>query len=272
MTGVQRAFEKIRRKVKGRPQDTVVVFLAGHADILEGADKRPTYSLLLPKFPFPKDAPLVVAARGPGVASRIRQAPEGTYLPYSAIYRNFASLDSLQRLVIVDACQAEAVLDDPVVRVLDQVKAMDRETRQTRTNYFFASRRGEAAGEAKVLNHGLLTYVMLRGMGAPNLAAPPREISEFSQYSSADVDKDGIVTTRELHAYVDRILPPLADNLAVAARGVGVPLPPVAPAAPPAPAPRFADPRVEASGPSFPLVAIPPATPASASRPVGGGQ
>jgi hypothetical protein len=250
---VQRAFDRIRDKVQGHPEDTVVVFVAGHTDILDGPEGQPRYSLLLSKFPFPDGDPVQVAFRGPGVASTILKAPAGSYLPYTTIYRNLATLDALQRLVIVDACQAEAVLDDPGVRMINQIKALDRENRQFRTNYFLASRRGEAAGEAKILNHGLLTYVMLRGMGAPNLAAPPEEVDEFRRYPSADADGDGTVTTGELHLYVDRTLPPLNARLTGALRG-----PRTGPVGEPAFPARFAEPRIDASGPSFPLVAIPP--------------
>ena len=54
------AFTELGREVRGRPQDTVVLFLAGHTGVFDNE----RFCLLLPKYPFPADAPLMVAVRG----------------------------------------------------------------------------------------------------------------------------------------------------------------------------------------------------------------
>ena len=46
---VAKAFFEIAKEVKGNPQDTVVLFLAGHAGVFDGE----RFCLLLPQFPFP---------------------------------------------------------------------------------------------------------------------------------------------------------------------------------------------------------------------------
>ena len=53
------AFTEISREVRGRPQDTVVLFLAGHTGVFE----KERFCLLLRKYPFPAEAPLLVAAQ-----------------------------------------------------------------------------------------------------------------------------------------------------------------------------------------------------------------
>ena len=71
---VQQALLTLRDRVKGHPEDTVVIFLAGHTGI---HDDR--FSLLLPTFPFPKNDPAIVAARAAEVGPK---AEESMVLPY----------------------------------------------------------------------------------------------------------------------------------------------------------------------------------------------
>ena len=61
---VENAFTNIRRAVKDRPEDTVVVFLAGHTDVLRDQAGHERFSLLLPSFPFPANAPMLADVRG----------------------------------------------------------------------------------------------------------------------------------------------------------------------------------------------------------------
>jgi hypothetical protein len=209
---VQDAFATLRREVKGRPEDVVVVFLAGHTDVLQDNAGRERFSLLLTPFPFPESAPLLAMNRGVGVASRLGDPlPPGVDLPFSVIYRNLSRLEALQRLVIIDACQAEAIFNDPGVRKIEE--KLERDTRRTRTSYLLAARRGEAANESALLEHGLLTYVLLRGMKAPGLRPLPVPLKPLDEMPSADGDGDGYVTSLELRDYADRALPVLASNL-----------------------------------------------------------
>jgi caspase domain-containing protein len=252
---VELAFEKVRNEVRGHPEDTVVVFLAGHTDLLADGPDRSRFCLLLPSFPFPENAPARALLRGAGIAGEAVVAPPGTFLPYATIYHHLIRLDALQRLVIIDACQAEAILDDPGVRVVEQLRAMDREARQTRTNYFLASRRGEAAGESPVLEHGLLTYVLLRGMGAPDLKPTPDDLLAFKEHPSADSNGDGRVTTGELRRYVELTLPALAGRLPGmlrSPRSGNLQAPPT---------PARSAPRLFSAEASFPLVALPASAP-----------
>ena len=147
------------REVRGRPQDTVVLFLAGHTGVFDNE----RFCLLLPKYPFPADAPLMVAARSanPPSPPGAKVAPDD-FLPYSTLAANLMRLDALNRLVIVDACQAEAILVDPQVAAIQ--KWMEIGSRRARTSYLMAARRGEPALEVEPLGHGLFTYTLLRGM------------------------------------------------------------------------------------------------------------
>ncbi len=221
---VQDAFTTLRREVKGRPEDVVVIFLAGHTDVLKDAAGRERFSLLLTPFPFPENAPLIAMNRGVGVASLNQQLPPGVDLPFHLIYRGLSRLEALQRLVIIDACQAEAIFNDPGVRRIEQ--ALEKDTRRARTSYLLAARRGEAANESALLEHGLLTYVLLRGMQAPGLRPLPIRLAPFDEIPSADRDGDGFVTSLELREYTDQTLPVLASRLPDLVQRAG-PIPPV---------------------------------------------
>ncbi len=224
------AFIAIREQVKEHPEDTVVIFMAGHADMLNGR-----FVLLLPSFRFKQGA-----ARGP--------VDPDTVLPYVVLYRNIARLGALQRLVLIDACQAEAIVDDPGVRQIQSL--VDGSAQRARTAYLLAARRGEAAGESGALEHGLLTYALLRGLGAADLKPVPG-FAPFEAAPDADRNHDGVVTTEELRAFVEATVPALAAHLTslvlrTGADGKAAPLGAVATA-----------PRIQAADASFPLVVLP---------------
>jgi hypothetical protein len=240
---VNEAFATIRALVKDRPEDTVVVFLAGHADLLHGR-----FVLLLSSFPFrarPADE-RVLGSRG--------SIDPDTILPYVALYRNIARLGALQRMVVIDACQAEAIGDDPGVRKIQET--VDVGSQKARTAYLLAARRGEPATESAALEHGLLTYALLKGLGETNLESVAG-LSVFDDLPNADRNRDQVITTEELRWYVATTVPALAyrfPNL-VQRAGVDGPLPPLRPDAN-----QRQIPRIQASDTSFSIIALPTET------------
>ena len=117
-------------------------------------------------------------------------------------------LDALNRLVIVDACQAETILVDPQVAAIQ--KWMEIGSRKARTSYLMAARRGEPALEIEPLGHGLFTYILLRGMREVALGDEPKLVTDLKLRPDADYNSDGIITTSELDAYVKETLPAIA--------------------------------------------------------------
>ncbi len=202
---VEEAFERIARKVEDRPQDTVVVFLAGHTGVFENQ----RFCLLLPSFPFPETEPLLVAARdvAPEIEENVKVNSKDV-LPYSVLELNLSRLNALNRLVIVDACQAGAIYEDPKVRAIQ--KWMEIASRRARTSYLMAARRGEPALEVDPLGHGLFTYALLRGLNAIPLAKERPEVAKLKLPHDADFNKDGVVSTSELDAYAKLVLPQLS--------------------------------------------------------------
>ncbi len=232
---VQAAFLQLRDAVDGHPEDTVVVILAGHTAILS---RR--FHLLLSQFPFPDDLANAVA-------------PEGTTVPFATAVRNLGRLSALRRVVVVDACEAGAIHDDPAV--LRTRAAIDDGAQRARTAYLLASRRGEPAGEVSALEHGMLTYVLLKGMGQPGLRPLPFT-SILDEIPAADRNRDGVVSTDELSRYTDLTLPKLAESfpaLALVRRSAST-----ANATEIRPTANLdQSPKLESAGATFPLVTIP---------------
>ena len=133
-------------------------------------------------------------------------------------------LDALNRLVIVDACQAEAILSDP--KVVAVQKFAEVESRKARTSYLMAARRGEAALEVEPLGHGLFTFTLLRGMGGIPKNQEPEELAELKLRTNADYNGDGTLTTIELDRFVKENMPRIAARfpLMVANRRSAQPL------------------------------------------------
>jgi WD40 repeat protein len=246
---IDKAFAEIVPVVKDQPQDTVVVFLAGHTGILDNE----RFCLLLPRFPFGTENDLLAANRAiTNIAPGAKLGPEHT-LPFGAVMKNLMRLNALNRLVIVDACQADAILVDPQVTELR--KWMEIGTRHARTSYLLAARRGELAIELPELGHGLFTFTLLRGLGAVTDEDLPEPVAQLSLPENADANHDGALSTVELDAYVKRALPRIAGvypnlkRIGRAADEPGLP-PPNLQAAP--------DITLQATEESFPVVPVAP--------------
>jgi WD40 repeat protein len=196
---VTKIFSELRQRVESRPQDTVVVFLAGHTGVFDAG----RFCLLLPPFPFARANPVGPASRAPEMDARLM-------MPYSVVASNLMRLSALNRLVIVDACQADAILEDPQVNAAQ--RWMEIGSRRARTAYLMAARRGEPALEVDPLGHGLLTYTILRGMDAVDLRSQPEEIAQLGLPANADSNGDGTLTTGELSDYVTQFLPRITEQ------------------------------------------------------------
>ena len=249
---IEAAFKKIAAAVQNSPQDKVVVFLAGHT----GVFNTNRFCLLLPKYKFPADAPIVLAARGAAPPTDAPLDPAAV-LPYSLVALNLMRLKALDRLVIVDACQAESILSDPQVEAIQEW--MEVNTRRSRTSYLMAARRGELAFEVDPLGHGLFTYTLLRGLGAPEPGKEPKQITALKLPPNADFNHDGILTTTELDAYLNQHLKEIAAVFPglVASREAEE-----LPGRPHTPAVKLEQhPVLQSFGTPFPLLPLPPARP-----------
>jgi hypothetical protein len=212
---VEGAFETLRDHVRRHPEDTVVIFLAGHTTIRGGR-----FCLLLPNAVLPNQpiAPGELALRAPVGDERLKDAD---LLPYIMIDFNLKAVDALQRVVIIDACEAAAIYDNIRSRqAFRQYADWDARGAEARTSYILATRRGERAGEAPALEHGLLTYTLLRGMGERGLR-PIGEPDIFRANPTADLNGNGWIETAELQEYARRTIPALAERFPGLLRGPG---------------------------------------------------
>jgi hypothetical protein len=207
--------------------------------------------MLLPGAPLPK--------RPLGEDELALRAPIGTntfdekdVLFYRQIDFNLSKVDALQRVVIVDACESEAIFDDMNNRRAFRRQAeRDARAAAARTSYILATRRGEREAETPALAHGLLTYTLLRGMGRPGLRVPDPDVEIFSKIPTADLDRNGWIETAELQEYARRTIPALAERFpGTVVRGPDQTQPAQSEAA------NVLDPAFDRSG-SFPLVAAP---------------
>jgi hypothetical protein len=157
--------------------------------------------------------------------------------------------------VLIDACQAESIADDPGVRQIERL--IDGTAQRARTAYLLAARRGEPAGESAALEHGLMTYVLLKGLGDPQLK-PVAGLDLFDQLPCADRNCDRIITTDELQWFVAAVLPKLSAQLpalVMRAGADGQSTPSRQPAM------LGQTPRVQAADTSFTLINLPPTAP-----------
>jgi hypothetical protein len=178
-----------------------VLFLAGHTGVIGGE-----FCLLLSDHPISDRGNRLLAARGDGPPNESLSHDDPDVLPYAELYRKLSHLECLRRLVIIDACHSEAVLQDTAVHRIHEF--VERGAHEARTSYILAARPDDPASEVEPLGHGLLTYVLLRGLGDSHLKEVP-DPSIFTGLRTADRDRDHQITTEEIREYVAVVLPRL---------------------------------------------------------------
>jgi WD40 repeat protein len=181
--GIRREFARLAREVK--PEDVVVVYLAGHG---VGLDQQ---FYFLPRD-MRREADEEAAIRKYGMA-----APE--------IGSALRAIRALKQILILDTCNSEAAL--PIVAKAvsfrglgpGEQKAMTALARSQGVHLLAASTRQQFAAEVKALGHGVLTYSLLSGLGASGAPEAP-------------VHDDGMVTVLSLLQYVNRRVPELTER------------------------------------------------------------
>lgn len=250
---VAEAFRQLREAVRNHPEDTLVVFLAGHSSTLAGQ-----FCMFLSGYRFPEQGEPAPGSRGgeePGRGSPTPADPR--VLPFAELYAGLLHLDCLRRLVIIDACHAEAVLEDVAVRRVQEF--VEQNAHRTSTSYILAARPDGPATEVAPLKHGLLTYVLLRGMGDKRLPMVPDD-SVFAGASDADRNGDRRVSTEELRDYASVVLPRLAALFPAGTDRLGRGAPPVPGGQTKQEPPRL---HYRANAAPFPLVEFGPASPST---------
>ena len=135
------------------------------------------------------------------------EGPEPALL-YATVCRKLSQLQALRRLVVIDAGPGAEPAGS---NVRDVQRLVDDGSRRARASYILAVPRSDPAQVATSLGHGLLPYVLLRGFGAEGGSAAP-DLPAFRTWPTADLDRDGIVTTEEIRAFVEAAFPELASR------------------------------------------------------------
>ena len=155
------------------PQDTVIIYLAGHGETL--ADEW---------FFIPYDL------RHPENANWLKKSA----LSSSLLEMYIAGIGARRVFLVIDACKSGALVD--VFADFENHRSMALLSRLAGIHVFSASTKSQYAGEFGRLGHGLFTYSMLEGLQGP-----------------ADCDPaDGSVSVSEIMSYVETQMPVLIKN------------------------------------------------------------
>jgi WD40 repeat protein len=145
---------------RARPEDVVVIYLAGHGKAFEGE-----YHFIPADFVFDTDQPY----------------RPGKTLSYAVLESRLKELGAGKRLLILDTCDSGSAVRDPVK---DAVARLMRSTGR----YILAAAATEAQEPIKY-GHGIYTYALLEGLGGK--ADPGRtgviEVDALASYVSTRV-------------------------------------------------------------------------------------
>ncbi len=158
------------------PQDTVIIYLAGHGETL--ADEW---------FFIPYDL------RHPENANWLKKSA----LSSSLLEIYIAGIGARRVFLVIDACKSGALVD--VFADFENHRSMALLSRLAGIHVFSASTKSQYAGEFGRLGHGLFTYSMLEGLQGPADCNPA----------------NGSVSVSEIMSYVETQMPVLIKNLAL---------------------------------------------------------
>jgi WD40 repeat protein/uncharacterized caspase-like protein len=174
-TEILSALDEIGKKAK--PDDRLVLFLAGHGDFLNDGKELKSKS----RFVF----------CGPNYS---REKPDETGIDHNTLYERLADIPC-RKLVIIDACRSGEAVFSPT-RLL--VPAGQGPT------ILAACGRDQRSYEHKQYGHGLFTYAVLQAFGPG-----------FSEADTTGPDNkpDGKLDARELFEYVSKQMPGLLRSI-----------------------------------------------------------
>lgn len=193
-----------------RPQDIVVIYLAGHGENSDGS-----WFFLPTEFgeglSFPDsnmDRRNIAALRG-----NLRQAVVTSGLAAHTIQQAVGQIGAQRIVLLIDACKSGSVRD--LFEGDADIKSLQMLSKQAGIHLLAATEQDQFAVEVKELKHGVFTYIMLKALtGEADI--PP---------------SDGMVSAVELLYYTAEEVPSMAFNKAKSAqfptiysRGVDFPL------------------------------------------------
>ena len=154
------------------PQDVVVIYLAGHGETIENTWYFVPYDLVHPEQ---EDE---VKARG---------------LSSDELKDAVRSMGAQKVLLMMDACKSGGALMAFAGRGVEDRKALAMLARAAGVHVIAASSKDQIAAEVSQLGHGVFTYTLLEGL-------------------KGGAARNGVVTVRELLAYIDRELPEISQK------------------------------------------------------------
>lgn len=101
-----------------------------------------------------------------------------------------------KQLVVIDACQAGAIIESFAMRGAAEEKALAQLSRSSGVHILASTQQDQEAGEYTQLGHGVFTYALLQGMEGKADGSP----------------LDGKITIYELKAYIDDQIPGLTQK------------------------------------------------------------
>jgi WD40 repeat protein len=156
------------------PEDVVLIYLAGHGESVGDTWYFVPYEVTTPE----RDEVLEAKA----FSSR-------------ELKEQVTKMKAQKVLVLLDSCKSGAALVAFAGRGIGDRRALAQLARATGTFLVAASTSEQVAGEVKELGHGIFTYALLQGLKGA---------------ADGGKQKDGVITVRELLAYVENQLPELS--------------------------------------------------------------
>lgn len=176
-----------------RPEDLLVVFFAGHGDLLQPGPKGGTIPDNLKPGETPKGQRGLAAGGGLFVLccpEYSEKNPGATSLSAEELFEGLARVNC-RKMVLLDACHSGQASEANLLR---------RAAPNGQGPFIIAScDQSELAYEHPKLNHGLFTYAVLDALG--------------NGFSKADADVDGVLTAEELYNHAAVMVPSLVRQL-----------------------------------------------------------
>lgn len=165
---------KLQNLKQTAPEDVVILYLAGH-----GESAGSTWYFLPHDVLYPER---VEELRTKGI-------------PSEQIQELVMQIGARKVLLFIDACKSGfAAQAFSATRGIDERQALARLAYANGVHIMASSQKDQLATEVKELGHGVFTYTLLEGLNGIADGAP----------------KDGVVTVKELQAYVEARLPELS--------------------------------------------------------------